>query len=590
MLDRMHVKGPKLLGSRAFSSMVARLADLCNGERVVVFLFVSCILFSTPSSLALEAAALLILSFAALVVEISTEGSRALFQFKTRPGASSGMLLGSVTMPAAMLSRLILVSRAISQHHVGSEDFSYMGMLYWAVSACSFGVLILCSMLQNLPGDTSSRLGGVPASTCSLFCTIFYMCSCYLSLTAKSYAAWHATMNLVWYLCHGIATVALIRHILHKFPYCASIGEALLVTSGLVLYAGDMLALSLSKILSSLLFMEHAFVEYGTKSEIHMVLQGMLLGILLFPSFYKSVLYVGCLLTSSNKSGAQLGRGWAYVGISRSMVFYFSLIAMLILIVPAWMMFAEDFHIHPLQWVVIFVFTEPLKRTTLCIYWISVICASVFRFYNISKQSKIERILLRKYYHLVAVLVFVPAIFFEPTFLDLAFGAALAVFLIMEMIRVWEIWPLGHIVRKFMNAFTDHRDSEILVISHFSLLLGCALPKWMSSGYNDRPLVPFAGILSLGIGDTMASMVGHKYGVLRWSKTGKKTIEGTVAGIASVLVACFILLHLASAGYILSQHWVPLLLAVTLSGLLEAYTAQLDNAFIPLVFYSLLCL
>lgn len=108
-----------------------------------------------------------------------------------------------------------------------------------------------------------------------------------------------------------------------------------------------------------------------------------------------------------------------------------------------------------------------------------------------------------------------------------------------SFVQVWEIWPLGHIVHKFMNAFTDHRDSEILVIrhdillntlwvaitlhdvmlifsviailfflfSHFSLLLGCALPKWMSSGYNDRPLVPFAGILSLGIGDTMVSII-----------------------------------------------------------------------------------
>lgn len=43
----------------------------------------------------------------------------------------------------------------------------------------------------------------------------------------------------------------------------------------------------------------------------------------------------------------------------------------------------------------------------------------------------------------------------------------------------------------------------LFVSSHFSLLLGCALPKWMSSGLNDRPLAPFAGILSLGIGDTM---------------------------------------------------------------------------------------
>ena len=94
-----------------------------------------------------------------------------------------------------------------------------------------------------------------------------------------------------------------------------------------------------------------------------------------------------------------------------------------------------------------------------------------------------------------------------------------------------------------MNAFTDHRDSEILIVrlvcfsrlhfphlishhfffhvlwydkpniigvfSHFSLLLGCALPKWMSSGLNDRPLAPFAGILSLGIGDTMVSSMSN---------------------------------------------------------------------------------
>ncbi|TQD74180.1 hypothetical protein C1H46_040292 [Malus baccata] len=40
----------------------------------------------------------------------------------------------------------------------------------------------------------------------------------------------------------------------------------------------------------------------------------------------------------------------------------------------------------------------------------------------------------------------------------------------------------------------------------------------------------------------------------------------------------------------LFQHWCSLLLAVTVSGILEAYTAQLDNAFIPLIFYSLLCL
>ncbi|KAM1803854.1 hypothetical protein ACFX12_029785 [Malus domestica] len=62
----------------------------------------------------------------------------------------------------------------------------------------------------------------------------------------------------------------------------------------------------------------------------------------------------------------------------------------------------------------------------------------------------------------------------------------------------------------------------ICFVRHFSLLLGCARPIWMSSGYIDQPLDPFSGILDLGIGDTMASVLGYKYGVLRWSKTGSR--------------------------------------------------------------------
>lgn len=60
-----------------------------------------------------------------------------------------------------------------------------------------------------------------------------------------------------------------------------------------------------------------------------------------------------------------------------------------------------------------FIFSEPYKRISLCIYWVCVIYVSVLRFYNISKNSKIERILLRKYYHLMAVSMFLPALIFQ---------------------------------------------------------------------------------------------------------------------------------------------------------------------------------
>ncbi|CAL9247636.1 unnamed protein product [Arabidopsis halleri] len=402
-----------------------------------------------------------------------------------------------------------------------------------------------------------------------------------------SHTGLNTSLKMLWMLFHGIAAVKLIRHLLCTFPSCASIGEALLVTSGLVLYFGDFLACTIAKIFEKLIPVDLVSISYGIRrTETGIIVQGLLLGLLLFPLVFKFILHI-----YGNTLRKRDARQRNCSDAAKSVLFCASLLLFMVVAVPSWMQFVHDFNQHPFLWVLTFVFSEPLKRLSLCIYWVLLIVVSVSRFYNISRSSKVERILLRKYYHLMAVLMFLPALVLQPKFLDLAFGAALAVFVALEIIRIWRIQPLGEPLHQFMNAFTDHRDSEHLIVSHFSLLLGCALPIWMSSGFNDRALSPFTGILSLGIGDTMASMVGHKYGVLRCSKTGKKTVEGTAAGITSVMAVCFVLVPiLASMGYILSQGWWSLLVAVTATGLLEAYTAQLDNAFIPLVFYSLLCL
>ncbi|XP_026417627.1 dolichol kinase EVAN-like isoform X2 [Papaver somniferum] len=574
--------------------MATSAVSLFNGERTVVVLFLTRILFCIPKSLYYESLGLCLLAFAGLFIEISAENSSSLNQFKPRPGASSGILLGAVTLPSVMLSRLIQLSRAVESKDIGPQELDYLIVQYWAVSATCFGVLLfLCCLIRHSTNATSLlRFRSSHGTEISLLYMSVYVAVCCFSLARQSDFGSHLAMKLFWVFCHGLAAVKLIQHFLHAFPSCASIGEALLVTSGLVLYFGDMTAYTLAKLNTFLISRELLSELYGFKrSEIITIIQGFLISLLVFPVFYGFFLRIYHQLSGWISPQTRAAEETDSKVIERSLLFYASLIVTLVMNAPAWMQFVQGFHHHPLLWILNFVFEEPLKRLALCIYWVSVICASVLRFYNISKSSKIERILLRKYYHLVAVLMFSPALIFQSSFLDLAFGAALAVFLILEIVRVWKIWPLGKHINQFMNAFTDHRDSEFLIVSHFSLLLGCALPKWLSTDFNDRPLAPFAGILSLGIGDTMASMVGYKYGVLRCSKTGKKTIEGTAAGITSVLAACSVLLPLlASTGFIISQHWISLLIAVTASGLLEAYTAQLDNAFIPLVFYSLLCL
>ncbi|KAM4084102.1 hypothetical protein ACB094_08G106600 [Castanea mollissima] len=567
-------------------------AVVLNGERVVVVLFIGLVLFSLPFSLLLHGVALSLLALSALFVEIRADddasSSSSLSLFKTRPGVSSGIFLGAVTLPVVMLSKLIQLSRALSLRQVPLEELEYLTMQYWATSASSLSVLVfLCMVIWGSPDRTRPLYTrSLVDAKLSLSGIVLFAVVCCVSIAATSHTGFHAVLKLLWVLLHGLAAVKLIQHVLSTFPSCASIGEALLVTAGIVLYFGDMLACTIAKVTGYVDSLELVSAQYGVKrSEISIIIQGVLLGLLLFPMVFKFVLRIWeCSSISANSESRTYK-------IGKSLIFFASLGFILIVVIPSWMQFAQDFSVHPLLWVISFVFSEPLKRLSLCMYWVCVIYVSVLWFYNISKNNKIERILLRKYYHLMAVSMFLPALIFQPKFLDLAFGAALAVFLVVEIIRVWRIWPLGQLVHQFMNAFTDHRDSDLLIVSHFSLLLGCALPIWMSSGFNDRPLAPFAGILSLGIGDTMASMVGHKYGALRCSKTGKKTIEGTAAGITSMLAACSILLPLlASTGYIFTQHWLSLLLAVTVCGLLEAYTAQLDNAFIPLVFYSLLCL
>lgn len=550
----------------------------------MVFLFAARVALAAPVHLA---AALAVLVAAALAVELAVDGSGSapLRRFRTRPGASSGILLGATTLPSVMLSRLIQLSRLLPADPNGPKEFAYLEMQYWAASISCLSVLALFLWhLQKSPSNGISK----HLEYGSLF-IVLYLMTFFLSFLLKTDEGLMVTTNMAYMLCHGVAAVILIKHILEKFPSCASFGEALLVSGGLVLYFGDMLAHTLSKMEFSM--SSKAFIHTPqTRSDMTAIIQGILLVLFLLPLLYKSSLKVWYCWTKERKQQTQTPEEHKRIRID-SAIFYISLAVVLIFLLPSWTHLVQGLKVHPFVWIVNYMFTDSHERLVLCAYWICVIYVSVRRFYSISKQSKTERILLRKYYHLVAVLIFSPAVIFQPAFLDLAFGAAFAVFLILEMLRIWEIYPLGRVVHQFMNAFTDHRDSEILIVSHFSLLLGCALPKWMSSGLNDRPLAPFAGILSLGIGDTMASMIGYKYGVLRWSKTRKKTIEGTAAGITSVLAACSILVSLlASSGYILSQNWLSLLIAVTLSGLLEAYTAQLDNAFIPLVFYSLLCL
>lgn len=409
-------------------------SSLLNGERVVVAFFILRIIYSTSFSLLYESLSLFLLSLFSLSVEIAVESLRCHSSLlNTRPGASSGILLGAVSLPGVLFSRLIQLSRAVLVNEIGVEELEYLRLQYWATTASCFSVLVfLCFILRYQSNSTNSfSLHSYWETKLNIsFITLYAAVLC-VSFTAKSFNGWYTTLMLLWVLSHGLAAVRLLQHVLHTFPACASIGEALLVTAGLVLYFGDMFACTAVKIYGYLKASELNFVHSEIKrNEISTIIQGMLLGLILFPLFFKHVLRIWEHFTNLSYFEVRLDHDRG-----RSALFYASLAFILIVIVPSWIQLVQDFPAHPLLWVFDFVLSEPFKRLSLCIYWVAVIFASVIRFYNISKSSKIERILLRKYYHLMAVIMFVPALILQPKFLDLAFGLALAVFLMLEIIR-----------------------------------------------------------------------------------------------------------------------------------------------------------
>ncbi|KAJ2622258.1 dolichol kinase [Coemansia sp. RSA 1358] len=208
--------------------------------------------------------------------------------------------------------------------------------------------------------------------------------------------------------------------------------------------------------------------------------------------------------------------------------------------------------------------------------------------------------------------MFVPGFLLARQFLHFAFTVALVLFVAVEAVRALDISPWGPKINMFISKFTDHRDAGQIVTSHFYLLFGCALPVWLGG---PSTIACLAGVLSLGLADTAASLAGMKLGRVRWPGTAK-TFEGTAGFVVSLFSAALLVEALASG--ISSQRAqqaaatndvivqeidnigpnsggtaigaIGYLILCTVLSVLEALTEQNDNLVVPLFMYSAMML
>ncbi|KAH6909043.1 dolichol kinase [Coprinopsis sp. MPI-PUGE-AT-0042] len=188
----------------------------------------------------------------------------------------------------------------------------------------------------------------------------------------------------------------------------------------------------------------------------------------------------------------------------------------------------------------------------------------------------------RKFFHVLAVVMFVPGIVFDPAFTHLSFGAAFALFTFTEYMRYFAVYPFGAAIHVFMNDFLDHRDSGTAILSHFYLLTGCSGTLWLE---DPSRLSQVIGLLTLGIGDATASVVGRKIGLRRWSPSTNKTLEGSAAFVASVFASAW---ALRLFGLLETFSSLRFLSALVAGAVLEALSDQNDNLTLPLYMWSVL--
>ena len=168
-------------------------------------------------------------------------------------------------------------------------------------------------------------------------------------------------------------------------------------------------------------------------------------------------------------------------------------------------------------------------------------------------------------------------------------------FVFIELVRLNEIEPIGRLLSRYLEPFRDQQDSGPLILTHIYLLSGLSFPFWYAVSYGTSQqekqslfqfLSIYAGIISLCVGDTFASVIGKLYGTQTWPNRSK-TYKGTLGCFLAMLT--FGISSIQFFQFPMNLHEIILLFVLCLCvSLLESISNQVDNFLLP-TYTLLLC-
>lgn len=237
---------------------------------------------------------------------------------------------------------------------------------------------------------------------------------------------------------------------------------------------------------------------------------------------------------------------------------------------------------NPVLWLFDYIW-ESDARLHLIIYWAVSLLVAIPIIFGLAYTNKINLNLRRKVWHFMLVLCLgYPAFVQQPEFTAIALLGSLIVFIVIEMIRCTRITFLGEFLFTELRFFQDEKDLKgPLNLSYIFLLAGVVAP--LAYGYVLGDVVnlrSYIGLVTLGLGDSLASIVGKRFGKIKW-KGALRTLEGTITFMV-VTFASFVLIDF----YIMPedkrvQNWENTFIIAMIAGILEGSATLNDNILIP---------
>lgn len=189
-------------------------------------------------------------------------------------------------------------------------------------------------------------------------------------------------------------------------------------------------------------------------------------------------------------------------------------------------------------------------RLLICFYCVTILGLGLRIVFHLTAFVEVDT--RRKVFHGMMVAMFLPSILVDPCFCALALILVLAIFLLLDLCRASQLPPLSRPLTNFLAPYVDGRDHRgPVIVSHIFLLIGCAIPLWLSlaaaprttgnwpwEGWETptRDLGMISGVVCVGMGDAAASLFGRRYGRRRWCWSGGKSLEGSLAFTLAVIL------------------------------------------------------